>query len=143
MIVIKSPATREDFKAYYALRHEVLHPGQPKGVEKDDYEPISQHFMAVDDKTNKVVGVIKLHEKEPGVGQFSHLAVAPAYQSQGIGEKLMARVEETARKDGYRVLGCFAHLDTSDYFTKFGFQVTELPTLLVSTHQVVWMEKNL
>ena len=60
-----------------------------------------------------------------------------------IGEKLMAKVEETARKSGYKVLGCFAHLDTSDYFAKFGFKVTELPTLLISTHQVVWMEKEL
>ncbi len=145
MIIFRSPVNHEDFKAYYNLRHEVLHPGTPRGVEKDDYEPISQHFMAIDDTNGKVVGVVMLHdkEKERGVAQFAHLAVAPAYQKQGIGEKLMAKVEETARQKGYRVLGCFAHLDTSDYFVKFGFQVTELPAMLISTHQVVWMEKQL
>ncbi len=61
MIEIRSPHTREDFKAYYDLRYRVLREpwGLPRGTEKDDYEPISQHFMAVDTETGEILGVVK------------------------------------------------------------------------------------
>ena len=77
MYTIKVPVTHDDFKAYYALRYKVLQEpwGHPKGTEKDDYEPISEHFMAVDEKGH-VVGVVKLYEKSTDVGYVSHLADA-------------------------------------------------------------------
>ena len=73
----KTPTSREDFKAYYALRYKVLSEplGHPKGTEKDDYEPISEHFSAIDDVTGHIVGVVKLFERTAGAGNFSHLAV--------------------------------------------------------------------
>ncbi len=145
MIQIKTPQTREDFKEYYALRYELLRRpwGQGKGTEKDDYEPISQHFMAVDDQTGKVVGVIKLMEKEPGVGWFSHLAVVKAYQGQGIGKLLVETVERAAVEKGFKVIGCMSRLNTTSYFENFGYHITGLPTHYFGTIQVAWMEKNL
>ena len=106
MISIKIPKTREEFKAYYELRYRVLRApwGQPKDTEKDDYEPISQHFMAVEDESGKVVGVIKMFEKEPGVGWVSHLAIDPKYQNRGIGRLLMDTVEKAAKDNGYHVI---------------------------------------
>jgi N-acetylglutamate synthase-like GNAT family acetyltransferase len=143
MITIKSPVTPKDFREYYALRHGILHHGQPRGIEKDDYEPISQHIMAVDEDTQKIVGEVKLHEKESGVGQFSYLAVLPQYRAQGVGKQLMDRIEELARQAGFRVIGCYTQLDESSYFTRFGYQVTELPAFPMGMKQVVWMEKAL
>ena len=145
MIQIKSPQTREEFKEYYALRYELLRRpwGQAKGTEKDDYEPISQHFMAVDDQAKKIVGVIKLMEKEPGVGWLSHLAVAKGFQGQGIGKLLVETVEHAAAEKGYAVVGCMSRLNTTAYFEKFGNHIAGLPTHYFGTIQVAWMEKKL
>jgi len=145
MIIIKHPVTREDFKAYYALRYDVLRKpwGQAKGTEKDDYEPISDHFMAVDNQTGKVLGVVKLFEREPGIGWFSHLAVDSEYQNKGIGSLLVKTVEETATLKGYKVIGCMSRLNTTKYFERFGYQITGLPTNYFGTIQVAWMEKTL
>ena len=144
MYAIKTPKTRDDFKAYYALRYRVLHEpwGHPKGTEKDDYEPISDHFMAVDEK-GEVVGVAKLYEKEAGVGHVSHLAVAPEYQRQGIGRLLMDAVEKRARKRGFKTIGTMARLTGTSYFEGAGFRVVGIPTPTLGTVRVVWMEKPL
>ncbi len=145
MVKIVTPQTREDFKAYYDLRFKVLREpwGLQKGTEKDDYEPISQHFMAVDDETGKAVGVIKLMEKEPGVGWFSHMAVLDDYQKKGVGKQLLNHVEEESRKKGDKVLGCMSRLNSTVYFEKAGYQINGLPSHYIGTTQVVWMEKKL
>ncbi len=144
MITIKVPHTKDDFKAYYDLRYRVLRApwGQPKDTEKDDYEPISQHFMAVDEEKEKVVGAIKMFEKEEGVGWVSHLAVDSAYQEKGLGKKLMEAVEQAAREKGYKIIGCMSRLNTTSYFEKMGFKVAGLPTNYFGTTQVLWMEKE-
>jgi N-acetylglutamate synthase-like GNAT family acetyltransferase len=145
MISIKIPKTREDFKAYYELRYKVLRApwGQPKDTEKDDYEPISQHFMAIDDTNGKVVGVIKMFEKSEGVGWVSHLAIDPGYQKKGVGKLLMDTVEHAAREKGYHVIGCMSRLNTTAYFERMGFVTAGLPTQYFGTTQVLWMEKEL
>lgn len=144
MITIKIPQSKDDFKAYYELRYRVLRApwGQPKDTEKDDFEPISQHFMAVDEN-EKVVGVIKMFEKENGVGWVSHLAIDPAYQKKGIGRLLMDTVEKAAKEKGYHVIGCMSRLNTTSYFERFGFQTAGLPSHYFGTQQVLWMEKEI
>lgn len=145
MIQIKNPKTRNEFKEYYDLRYKVLREpwGQPRGTEKDDYEPISQHFMAVDDTTGQIVGVAKLYENERGVAWLSHLAVIGSWQHKGVGKQLMDHVEELARQQGYKKIGCLARLNTTKYFENAGYRISGLPSHYFGTTQVVWMEKNL
>ena len=144
MIKILTPTTKEQFKAYYALRYKVLREpgGHPKGTEKDDYEPISTHYMAVNE-AGEIVGAVKLYEKSPEVGYLSHLVVAPEYQHKGIGKMLMAHVEKCALEKGFKSLGVMSRVTATAYFEKAGFQIASLPTLHLGTIHLVWMEKKL
>jgi len=144
MYTIKTPKTRDDFKAYYALRYKVLREsfGYPKGTEKDDYEPISEHFMAINEK-GEVVGVAKLYEKSEGVGHVSHLAVAQEYQRKGIGHLLLETVERRARERGFKIIGTTARTTATAYFERFGFKVVGIPSPHLGTTHLVWMEKPL
>jgi N-acetylglutamate synthase-like GNAT family acetyltransferase len=144
MYTIKTPVTHDDFKTYYALRYKVLREpwGHPKGTEKDDYEPISEHFMAVTEK-GEVVGVVKLYEKSAGVGYVSHLAVAVEYQHKGIGKLLMKTVEERARERNFKVLGAMSRVTATAYFEKAGFRIAGIPTPHLGITHLVWMEKAL
>lgn len=145
MIVIRAPESKDDFSVYYALRYRVLREpwGQAKGTEKDDYEPLCQHLMAVDDQTGEVVGTIKWMEREPGVAWFSHLAIDPHHQKQGIGRLLVQAVENAARAQGCRVIGANSRLNSTDYFARLGYRIKGLPVNYFSTIQLVWMEKDL
>jgi len=145
MIVIKVPKTKEDFEAYYDLRYRVLRKSlrQPKGTEKDDYEPISYHFMAIDDETGEVVGVVKLYEKEPGVGQLSHMAVAEDRQGQGIGKIMVEALEAKAREIGFKKYGMTARENVIGFYEKCGHHVAKLSYVLHGQVQLWWMEKDL
>ena len=145
MITIKRANTKEDFKAYYALRYHVEREpsGQPKGTEKDDFEPLGTHFMAVDSENGEVAGVARFIEKDPGVGQLSHLAVHEDWERQGIGRALAQAVETEARRAGYRVLGCMAHQSTTEFLEKLGFEVKGVHSNPLGNVQLIWMEKDL
>lgn len=145
MIIVRSPQTKEEFKKYYDLRYHVLRKplGQVKGTEKDDFEPISQHFMAVDDSTGEIVGTIKLFEKETGIAQFSHLAVLESYQQKGIGRLLVNAVEERASQMGYHTIGSVTRVTAADFYTKCGYVVKGYSTPLFERVPTFWVEKNL
>lgn len=145
MPAIKIPKSRDDFKAYYALRYKVLREpwGHPKGTEKDDFEAISEHFMAVAEKTGEILGVIKLFEKEAGVGQVSHLAVATEHQHKGVGKFLVEAVEARAREHGFKTLGAMVRVTTTAFFEKHGYHIAGLPVPHLGTTHLVWMEKSL
>ena len=145
MIVIRTPNTKEEFKAYYALRYKVLREplGQPHGSEKDDYEPISIHFTAVDDQKGEIVGAVKLFEKEPGVGQYSHIAVAEAYQHQGVGRQLIQAVEQKARELGFKKLGTLTRLTATGFYERCGYRAVGITGVLFGKLQMMWMEKDL
>ena len=144
MYTIKTPVTHDDFKTYYALRYKVLREpwGHPKGTEKDDYEPISEHFMAVDEK-GTVVGVVKLYEKSEGVGYVSHLAVSGEHQHKGIGHLLLTTVEQRAREKNFKTIGTMARVTATAYFEKVGFHIAGIPAPHFGTTHLVWMEKAL
>jgi N-acetylglutamate synthase-like GNAT family acetyltransferase len=144
MITIKHPASKDDFRAYYALRYHVEREagGHPRGTEKDDYEPISQHFMAVDE-AGAVVGVARLVEKEPGEGLLGHLAVDEDHERQGIGRLLVQAVEVEARGLGYKSLGVLSHQATIEFLERQGFQIKGLHTNPFGNAQLLWMEKDL
>jgi predicted N-acetyltransferase YhbS len=144
MITIKRPTSKDDFKAYYALRYHVEREagGHPKGTEKDDFEPISQHFMAVDEN-GVVVGVARLVEREPGEGQLGHLAVDEDHERQGIGHLLVQAVEDEARRLGYQRLGVLSHQATIEFLEKQGFQIKGLHSNPFGNMQMVWLEKDL
>jgi len=145
MIIIRQPQTREDYKAYYHLRYQVLREpwGQPKGSEKDDYEPISRHLMAVDEQTGELVGVVKWLDRAPGQAWLTHLAVHPAHQKQGIGQLLAKAVEEAAKTLGYASIGAQVRLNATEFFEKLGYRITDIPTQYFATVHTVWMEKDL
>ncbi len=145
MPFIKAPVIREDFKAYCALRYKVLREpwGHPKGTEKDDYEVISEHFMAVDEKTGEVLTVIKLYEKTPGVGHISHMAVSSAHQHKGIGRFMVEAVEKRARERGFKILGAMLRVTATAFFEKHGYHIARIPSIQLGTTHLVWMEKEL
>ena len=98
MLEIKSPTTDSDWKAYYALRFNVLREpwNQPLGSEVLADEDQAIHAIAV--KDGVVLGVARMHESAEKQGQVRCVATATAAQGKGIGKAIMAYLEEKAKQ---------------------------------------------
>ncbi len=86
------------------------------------------------------------HFASPGVASIHQFAVAPEYQAQGLGARLLAFTETAARGDGAAALA----LDTSEgaaaliaWYRKRGFDFVEYAQWSGKTYRSVILSKSL
>ena len=103
------------------LRQKVLYPAQ-KLYEMEMEEDLNGvHFGAFTD--NKLVAVVSLFPKGDDF-QFRKFAVDVGYQGKGIGNILLAYINDFAQADGGTRIWCNARLSAIGFYLKSGFQQT-------------------
>jgi N-acetylglutamate synthase-like GNAT family acetyltransferase len=140
---IKSPQTDAEWKAYYALRFNVLREpwNQPLGSEVLADEDQAIHAIAVVD--GEVLGVARMHESAANQGQVRCVAIATAAQGKGIGKAIMAYVEEKARLNGWNEIVLEARENAVPFYQAIGYTIVAESYLLFGEIQHYRMKKNL
>src|ERR1700754_3985292 len=92
----------------WALRRDVLYPGMMKHEMEMPEDANGMHFGAYAD--NKLVGVISLFHTGTDY-QFRKLAIAHDYQRKGIGNMLLAQIDQQTREEGGTRIWCNARVD--------------------------------
>ncbi|MDQ3190314.1 MAG: GNAT family N-acetyltransferase [Bacteroidota bacterium] len=98
-MIIKEPATPEEFEEYYTLRWKVLRQpwNKPKGSERDEMEADCIHAMAIDDN-GLICGVIRLQQNSQNQAQVRYMAVDSTLRSKGVGSSLLKYIEAKAKE---------------------------------------------
>lgn len=135
-IKLKQPKTKKEFEAYYELRWRVLREpwNQPRGSEKDELENESFHVMACDEN-NKVIGVGRLHFNTETEAQIRYMAVAPGYETQGIGTSILEALEAIARQQQCKTIVLHARENALGFYQQNGYELLEKSHLLFGTLQ--------
>jgi N-acetylglutamate synthase-like GNAT family acetyltransferase len=122
---IKSPQTDIEFQQYYELRWRILRAPwqQPRGSERDEYETMAIHAIAMDD-SNSVVGVARLHQTDNTSAQIRYMAVDDGLQKSGVGKALLHYLEEQARALGVRQINLNARENCVGFYIKQGYHIT-------------------
>lgn len=143
MLEIKSPVTDSDWKAYYALRFNVLREpwNQPLGSEVLADEDQAIHAMAIED--NEVVGVARMHESAEKQGQVRCVATATEAQGKGIGKAMMAYLEEKAKQKGWTEIVLEARENAVPFYEAIGYTIVAKSYLLFREIQHFRMKKAL
>ena len=98
------------------LRYRVLR--KPLGIAREQMDLSRDkdctYVFAVEAGT--VVGTVSLHE-----GHLRQMAVDPARQHSGIGRRLVARLEEEARRQGVAVIELHARETARAFYSKLGY----------------------
>lgn len=143
MLEIKSPQTESDWKAYYALRFNVLREpwNQPLGSEVLADEDQAIHAIAV--KDGVVLGVARMHESAEKQGQVRCVATATAAQGKGIGKAIMAYLEEKAKQKGWTEIVLEARENAVPFYEVIGYTIVAESYLLFGEIQHYRMQKSL
>jgi len=140
---IKSPQTDAEWKAYYALRFNVLREpwNQPLGSEVLADEDQAIHAIAVED--NEVLGVARMHESAEKQGQVRCVATATAAQGKGIGKAIMAYLEDQAKVKGWTEIVLEARENAVPFYQRIGYTIIAESYLLFGEIQHYRMSKTL
>ena len=140
---IKSPQTDAEWKAYYALRFNVLREpwNQPLGSEVLADEDQAIHAIALED--NEVLGVARMHESAEKQGQVRCVATATAAQGKGIGKAIMAYLEDQAKAKGWTEIVLEARENAVPFYQRMGYTIIAESYLLFGEIQHYRMKKAL
>jgi len=140
---IKTPQTDAEWKAYYALRFNVLREpwNQPVGSEVLADEDQAIHAIAVED--NEVLGVARMHESAAKQGQVRCVATATAAQGKGIGKAIMAYLEVQAKAKGWTEIVLEARENAVPFYQAIGYTIVAESYLLFGEIQHYRMRKTL
>ena len=142
--MIRSPQTQTEWEAYFDLRYLVLRAPwrQAKGSEQTTDEEIHQHFAFFDEHSN-IIGVGRLDLIDQSIAQVRFMAVDPNTQNQGIGKKLMLRMESEAKASGVQEIILHAREIALPFYEKLAYQTVEKSHLLFGEIQHFLMRKKL
>ncbi|MEY3918121.1 MAG: hypothetical protein RLZZ132_456 [Bacteroidota bacterium] len=140
---IKSPQSDAEWKAYYALRFNILREpwNQPLGSEVLADEDQAIHAIAV--KDNEVLGVARMHESAEKQGQVRCVATATAAQGKGIGRAIMAYLEDQAKAKGWTEIVLEARENAVPFYQRIGYTIFAESYLLFGEIQHYRMKKAL
>jgi N-acetylglutamate synthase-like GNAT family acetyltransferase len=140
---IKTPQTDAEWKAYYALRFNVLREpwNQPLGSEVLADEDQAIHAIAAEGE--EVHGVARMHESSPNQGQVRCVAIATAAQGKGIGKAIMAYLEDQAKAKGWTEIVLEARENAVPFYRAIGYSIVAESYLLFGEIQHYRMSKTL
>ncbi len=143
MLEIKSPQSDAEWKAYYALRFNVLREpwNQPLGSEILSDEDQAIHAIAIDN--GEVASVARMHESASKQGQVRCVATATKAQGKGIGKAIMAYLEEKAIEKGWTEIVLEARENAVPFYQAIGYTLVAESYLLFGEIQHYRMKKAL
>jgi predicted GNAT family N-acyltransferase len=120
-VTLRSPATQEELEACFALRREVLGVVLERAGASptDDREKDAFHILALDG--NVIVGSGRLHHIDTHTAQIRYMVVKRTSRGQGIGGKILERLENHARLRGVASITLNAHGDAVGFYEKHGY----------------------
>ena len=124
---VRPPDDPAEWRAYYHLRWQVLRQplGLALGTEQDELETVATHAAAFS-TADVIMAVGRLHATGGNQGQIRYMATAEPWQGLGVGQALLAWLEEQARAQGLTQLFLNAREPVVGFYERCGF-ATEHP----------------
>jgi ribosomal protein S18 acetylase RimI-like enzyme len=128
-----------------------LNPEENQALFKDQGVRKVAYYVALDDATEKVLGVIGQYEEDgdpPEIVWVGWFCVDPAYRGHHVGEALLTWNMQNARENGYTTM----RLYTSDHpreqaaqglYQNLGFEVTRVQPLEGTEYHIIYRERQL
>ncbi len=94
----------------------------PEAIEMDGADERATHFVVNDTARGEPVGVARLRVPDETTGKAERVAVLKPYRGEGLGTRLMERVESTARDRGCSRVKLDAQTHVEAFYEKLGYE---------------------
>ena len=141
---VTEPISANEYLEYYELRWQLLRAPwqQPRGSEKDEYDPSAFHRV-IYDKDHKPVAIGRLHIVTNKIAQIRYMAVVPAMQGRGLGSSILQALERIAQEQLISSLQLNARESAAGFYSKHGYRVTGKAATLFNAIGHFRMEKQI
>ena len=145
---IHAPRTPAEWAAYYQVRYAVLRQPwqQPPGSERvpADDEPDTVHALLLADAAEpRALAVGMLQPTGNRQGQIRFMAVDPETAGRGLGQRVVAYLEEQAQAMGLTEIVLHSRKTAVGFYEKLGYAVVEPSHMLFGTIPHFLMRKEL
>lgn len=126
LFTVNKPTTEQEIADYYAFRWLWLREpwGYPKGSEKDEYEGVSEHLL-VKNLQGEIVACGRVHLNTTEEAQIRHVAVDKDYRRNGVGQIMLAALEQEARDIGAERAVTNSRESSIEFFHNCGFEIID------------------
>jgi predicted N-acetyltransferase YhbS len=111
------PLYPQELELRYRVLREPL--GQSRAEVLFPFERESLHLLALDDTA--VVGCVLFHAHDRRSGRLFQMAVAPAHQRRGLGQRLVRGLEAELRQRGFRAVHLHARANVVPFYEHLGY----------------------
>lgn len=119
---VRFASTAEDRELAYALRRDVFEVEQnvPRPLDRDVHDHNANHVVAIDE-AGRCVGTGRLVRLDARTSQIGRMAVALTHRRQGVGEQVLAMLEQLALMRGIGDIICHVQLPAVPFFQEHGY----------------------
>lgn len=94
--------------------------GVPEELELDEHDAGATHFVAYDG--GEPIGAARLRDLDGTTGKVERVAVLAERRGEGLGRRLMDRLEDTAREQGLETLTLHSQTHAADFYEHLGYE---------------------
>jgi predicted GNAT family N-acyltransferase len=121
---VRRVETDEEMADAMTVRREVFieEQGVPENLEIDGKDEESVHFVAYEE--GDAVGAARLREYDGTTAKVERVAVVESERETGLGQEIMAVVEDAARAEGYDSVLLHAQAPVIGFYERLGYEIT-------------------
>jgi predicted GNAT family N-acyltransferase len=121
---VRRVETEAELADALAVRREVFieEQGVPEDLEIDGKDEAAIGFVAYAD--GDPVGAARIREYDDETAKVERVAVVESERETGLGRKIMAVVEDTARAEGYEEILLHAQAPVIGFYERLGYEIT-------------------
>lgn len=144
VITVGRPGSPEEFDEYYDLRWRILRKpwGQPRGSEKDEFDPTAEHVTARDEN-GRLLGIGRVHFNNVAEAQIRYMAVEDAARGRGVGRLIVDALEAVARDHGADTIVLDAREHAVPFYERCAYRITGTGPTKFGVIKHATMEKTL
>ncbi|MEF8807161.1 GNAT family N-acetyltransferase [Natronomonas sp.] len=121
---VRRVETEAELADALAVRREVFieEQGVPEDLEIDGKDEAAIGFVAYSD--GDPVGAARIRDYDDSTAKVERVAVVESERETGLGRKIMAVVEDTARAEGYEEIVLHAQAPVIGFYERLGYEIT-------------------